>query len=131
MAAAAPPPNPPTTSTMAAAATSSLFSFLPYLFLLFFLSHFASSCMIICFIFQKAYTRNYSISSVLPQPFPSKLLLGINLIVALCIFVESLLLSTNNCTYITFTLNILKTLKITPTCFDLVRSSSGSFLVPC
>ena len=24
-----------------------------------------------------------------------------------------------------------KTLKITPTCFDLVRSSSGSFVVPC
>ena len=27
--------------------------------------------------------------------------------------------------------NTLKTLKITPTCFDLVRSSSGNFVVPC
>jgi len=53
-----------------------------------------------------------------------------NLIVAPCIFVESLLSSTNNCTYITFMQKTLKTLKIIPTCFDLVRSSSGSF-VPC
>jgi hypothetical protein len=34
---AAAPTNPPTSSTMDAAATSSLFSFLPYSFLLFFL----------------------------------------------------------------------------------------------
>ena len=42
-------------------------------------------------------------------------------------FVKSLQLLTNKCTYITS----LKTLKTTPTCFDLFRSSSGSFVVPC
>lgn len=51
--AAPPPPNPPTTSTMAAAATSSLFSFLPYLFLWLFLSPFASSSTIISVSFFK------------------------------------------------------------------------------
>jgi len=30
-----------------------------------------------------------------------------------------------------FHLKHFKTLKTTPTCFDLFRSSSGSFIVPC
>jgi len=46
-------------------------------------------------------------------------------------FIKSFQLWTNKCTYTTFHLKHFKTLKTTPTCFDLFRSSSGSFVVPC
>jgi hypothetical protein len=77
--AAAPPPNPPTTSTMAATPSSSLFSFLPYLFLLFFsFSFYFFFYHTLCFVFLKVNARNYPISSDLPQPLPSNLLLYIS-----------------------------------------------------
>jgi len=60
-----------------------------------------------------------------------KFKIAINLIVAPCIFVESLLLINQQLHLHNFHIKHFKILKITPTYFDLVRSSSGSFVVLC